>query len=316
VRDFFTDVWLPQKQASVAANTYVTTRGYVDAIVAAFGATRLQRLTTAQINAWYLELLDTGGRHRQGLSPKSVRNIHSVLRSGLKDAVKWGALRRNPANHADPPTVKTPELRTWTVDELRHFLETVKDDRLAALWTTAAMTGLRRSELLGLAWRNVNFDTARIAVVDTVVNVDSTPTLRRGETKTAGSRRPVDIDPYTVDVLRSHRRRQLEERMLAADVWVDTGLVFTRQDGTILSPDWTTRRFQRLARAADLEPIGLHGLRHGWASLGLQAGIHPRVVQERLGHSDVGITLSRYSHLVETMQADAAATVAALVVGP
>lgn len=155
-----------------------------------------------------------------------------------------------------------------------------------------------------------------MAVVDTVVSVDNRATLRLRETKTAASRRTVALDAATTTLLRSHRTRQLEERLRAGTAWRnDHDLVFVRDDGTLLPPDWVTRTFQRTATARGLEPIGPHGLRHTWATLALQAGVPAKVVSERLGHSNVGMTLDRYSHVLPTMQEDAAETIGEILFG-
>lgn len=141
-------------------------------------------------------------------------------------------------------------------------------------------------------------------------------TLRLRETKTAGSRRTIALDTATTAVVSSHRTRQLTERLKAGSAWRnDHDLVFCREDGTLLPPNWVTRIFQRTARAQGLEPIGPHGLRHSWATLALQAGVPAKVVSERLGHSNVGMTLDRYSHVLPTMQEDAAETVGRVLFG-
>ena len=153
-------------------------------------------------------------------------------------------------------------------------------------------------------------------MVDTVVNINNQATLRLGETKTAGSRRTIALDVATVAVLRSHRTRQVEERLKAGSAWRnDHDLVFGREDGTLLSPNWVTRTFQWTAKAQGLEPIGPHGLRHTWATIGLQTGVAAKVVSERLGHSSVAMTLDRYSHVLPTMQEDAAEAVGQILFG-
>jgi integrase len=142
------------------------------------------------------------------------------------------------------------------------------------------------------------------------------PVLRESEAKSAAAHRTVALDSATVETLREHRRRQLEERMAAGPIWKDTGLVFTREDGSIVNPEWLTRAFKRHVSTAGLPWIGLHGLRHTHATMALKAGVPAKVVQERLGHSSVTITLDTYSHVLPNMQRDAAERIAELMFGP
>jgi integrase len=175
---------------------------------------------------------------------------------------------------------------------------------------------MRRSEVLGLRWRNVDLEAARVAVVDTVVPVRNKPTLRLGEQKTFGSRRVIALDAKTVAVLRDHRKRQNEERLRAGEAWANLDLVFTDELGVIYDPNRFTRNTKELAAAAGVPPLTPHSAaRHTWATLALASGIHPKVVQERLGHSSVKITLDRYSHLIDGMDREAAEAVAALIGG-
>jgi integrase len=311
VTEFLLHQWLPAKKPTVEATTFAAYRSDVETkLVPAFGTRKLQQLTPAEINGLYADLA------ARGLAAKTIRNVHAVLHKALGDAARWGLVNRNVADLADPPKAVRPEIRTWTASEVRSFLASTTEDRLSAMWVVMASTGMRRSEVLGLRWPSVDLEARRLAVVDTVVNIDSQATLRLRETKTAGSRRTVALDAATTTVLRSHRTRQIAERLKAGTAWRnDHDLVFSREDGTLLPPNWVTRTFQRTAREQGLEPIGPHGLRHSWATLALQAGVPAKVVSERLGHSSVGITLDRYSHVLPTMQEDAAETVGQILFG-
>jgi integrase len=252
----------------------------------------------------------------RGLAAKTIRNVHAVLHRALHDAARWGLVVRNVADLADPPKTVRPEIKTWTAPEVRSFLAATIEDRLSAMWIVMASTGMRRSEVLGLRWPSVDFDARRLAVVDTVVNINHQATLRLRETKTAGSRRTIALDAATTAALKSHRTRQVAERLKAGSAWRNEhDLVFCREDGTLLRPNWVTTTFQRTATKQGLEAIGPHGLRHTWATLALQAGVPAKVVSERLGHSSVGMTLDRYSHVLPTMQEDAAEAVGQLLFG-
>ncbi len=223
---------------------------------------------------------------------------------------------RNPADLATPPKVsksKSADLVTWSADELRAFLEHVRDDRHYALYHLTATTGLRRGEVAGLTWRSLDLDAGRLSVNQTLISVDyrvltSTPKARSG-------RRSVALDPETVRVLREHRKVQLEERLALGGYEQVHDLVFCELDGQPLHPANLSQRFRRLVRSTDLRPLRFHDLRHTHATLALQAGVHPKVVSERLGHVDIGITLNLYSHVIPAMEEEAAATVAALLSG-
>lgn len=170
----------------------------------------------------------------RGLSAKTVRNIHGTLHKALDDAVRWGRLTRNAATHADPPKGTSPEMRIWTAEQLRAFLGHVRADRLVAAWHLLTTTGMRRGELLGLRWLDVDLEEGFLAVRQTRVSVDYEVAV--GTPKTERGNRTVALDPATVAVLREHRSRQLEERLAWGPAWTDTGLVFTRADGTEIHP--------------------------------------------------------------------------------
>ncbi len=167
----------------------------------------------------------------------------------------------------------------WTAAELRAFLAAVEGDRLYGLWLLAASTGMRRGELLGLHWPDV------------------------------------DLGPATVAGLKAWRKHQTAERLAWGPARTDASLVFTREDGRPLHPREVTRAFTRHVLAAELPIIRLHDLRHTHATLALAAGVHPKIVQERLGHANIAITLDTYSHAVPALEEQAAATVARLVFG-
>ena len=301
----------PSLRSSTATSYEHTLRKWV---VPRIGHLRLGALSSAKLSALYGELLRSG-RHdgKGGLSARSVAYTHRIVTHALKDAVSWGLLARNPAAHVDPPRVARPEMQVWTQKEVQRFLVSVADDRFYALWTVLLATGLRRGEALGLRWDDVDLDRRRLSIQRAVTVVDYEIVV--SEPKTARGRRSVSIDPTTAAVLFAHRKRQLEERMAWGPAWQDSGYVFTTEDGRVLHPQRVTQVFKRLASEAGLPPIRLHGLRHTAATLALTAGIHPKVVSERLGHATVGITLDTYSHVGEGLQEEAATRVAGLIFG-
>jgi integrase len=310
IEDWLTAV-RPSLRSSTATSYEHTLRKWV---IPRIGHLRLGALTSAKLSALYGELLKSG-RHngKGGLSARSVAYTHRIVTHALKDAVFWGLLTRNPAAHVDPPRVARPEMKVWAQPEVQRFLASVVDDRLYALWAVLLATGLRRGEALGLRWDDVDLDRRRLSIQRAVTVVDYKIVV--SEPKTARGRRSVSIDATTAAVLVAHRKRQLEERLAWGPAWQDSGYVFTTEDGRVLHPQRVTQVFKRLVSEAGLPPIRLHDLRHTAATLALTAGIHPKVVSERLGHATIGITLDTYSHVGEGLQEEAATRMAGLIFG-
>jgi integrase len=216
---FLVEEWLPAvRPPRVRPSTWATYRMAVERhIFPAIGGVVLQRLTPAHLTTFYRALLDNGRRKgRGGLAPKTVRNVHGVLHAALRDAVRWGYLPRNVAAGADLPKRMTPEMHVWNPEQLRTFLEQVWDDALYAAWMLFATTGMRRGEVAGLRWSDVDLEAGRVSprrprvVVDYEVHVS--------EPKTAKGRRSLALDPATVAALREHRTRQLEQRLAVGHV--------------------------------------------------------------------------------------------------
>jgi integrase len=313
---YLVDEWLPAIRASVRPTTHDHYARMVRAyVVPSLGHVRLQTLSPAQLNAFYADLLLGGGRTRPGapLAPKTVRHAHTMLHKALNDAVKWGRVSKNAADLAEPPRPATPEMKVWDTEQLRTFLESVQDDRLFAAWLLLVTTGMRRGEVLGLRWNDVNLDVARVSVVRTLTVVGHDVLV--SEPKTAKGRRSVALDPATTAALRDHRREQRKERLAFGEGWNDEKLVFTLEDGTRIHPTRLSAWFSQHARRVGLPAIRLHDLRHSYATAALSAGIPAKVVSERLGHANVSITLDTYSHVLPSLQEDAAAAVAALILG-
>lgn len=305
--------WLDAVTPSLRPSTVASYRMIVDHwLVPQVGQVRLASLTPGNLNKAYGRLLTGGGKGGGPLSARSVRYAHTVLGKALSDAIEWGLLARNPARAAKPPRQARPEMKCWDVAEAKAFLSAVADDRLSAMWLLMVTTGLRRGEVAGLRWSDVDLDTGALAVRHALVTVDYK--VLAAEPKTAKGRRTVALDPATVAALRQHRARQGEERVAAWAVWTESGLVFVQEDGRPYHPERLTIMFKRYVKEAKLPPIRLHDLRHTSATLALAAGIHPKVVQERLGHSSINITMDTYSHVVNGLQQEAADRLAALLI--
>lgn len=310
--DDFLDDWLAGQESRLRPSSH---HSYVMAgkrLKRHLGRYKLQALTPLQIEKFYAELLDHGRRDGEGLSPKSVKNTHVVLRKALADAERLGLVHRNAAAAARGPTVIRPEMKTWSSDQLKVFSAAAHESRMRNALTILATTGMRRGEALGLRWGDIDFDSSQIAIVQTVTTVDSKVVI--GQPKTAGSRRTVYVHDTTIKALRQQRQLQAEERLAAGPAWdIDNDLVFRNLTGGPVNPNWFSRHFDKLVEAADVPRIRLHDLRHTNATLSLKAGVHPKVVSERLGHSSIAITLDLYSHVTPGISRDAAATVESMM---
>jgi integrase len=265
------------------------------------------------LQTFYNEKLEKGRADgKGGLSTRMVRYLHAIIRQALQQAVKEGLLPRNVADATSPPTVKNKQMRPLTEDELLKFFETAKEDRLFPAYVLAATTGLRRGELLGLCWGSVDLENGVLTVQRQLLDLKDGLTLEE-TTKSKSGRRSIVLTDDAIRKLKAHRKRQLQERLLMGEAYQDKGLVFCREDGSFLRPDEFTKRFQRLLKKAGLPKVRLHDLRHTHASLLLARGVHPKVVQERLGHSSITMTLDLYSHLTPGLQEAAAATLNGLL---
>ncbi|WCN80037.1 site-specific integrase [Micromonospora sp. LH3U1] len=244
------------------------------------------------------EATKDGRKVPPSISPASIVRMHGVVSGCLRSAEKAGLVPRNVAPHAELPTWRPTEVRPWTPDQARQFLDWLdrQSDRLAPLIHLAVHTGLRRGELLALGWADVDLDTGtarvwrqRVTVAGAVSVVDH-PKTRSGE-------RTVPLFPGTVAVLRQWRAQQNRERLAWEGAWNDRGWVFTHEDGKPLFPDTVGRVFAKRARQAELPPLRFHDLRHTFASIAADAGVPIEMLSKVMGHANVRTTLQLYAHL-------------------
>ena len=322
--EFLIEEWLPATAPpQVKYETWQDrTRNLEQHVVEHIGDLRLQDLNAADLNRLYAKLLKEGRRDDTGgLSPTTVRRIHAMLRKALNDAVRWGLLERNIVPLADPPPNRVVQasrrrsMRTWNYDELRTFLDSTHDHGLHPLFVVAAFTGMRRSELLGLRWDNVDLSNALLVVRGTVVPGEDGYEVTEDQ-KTAGSARTLHLDDRTLRTLEQQRLVLEARRRMVSPLWKDHDLVFPREDGSWWNPPAVSLAFRRAVKKADVPKIRFHDLRHTHATLLLKAGVNPKVVSERLGHSSVAFTLDTYAHVMPGMQAEAAELLSQLVYDP
>ena len=280
-------------------------------VLPTLGGRNLRDLGPGQLNALYAELLSSGRRNGAGgLSAKTVRYIHTILHKALSDACDAGLVATNVAERAKPPrpqATKQNEIRFWTPEQLRTFLGLVIGHRLEAAWQISAMTGMRRGEVLGLRWQDVDFDNARLHIRQAVVSVAYDVIVSSPKNHLA---RVIDLDPGTVEHLRLHRKRQEQERETWGNSYEENDLVVCKEDGTPMHPQTYSQAFERIVAKSELPRIRLHDLRHTHASIALSAGVPAKVISEGLGHENPAFTLKQYAHVIPGMQADAARLVA------
>jgi integrase len=260
----------------------------------ALGMLKLKALTPAHVQGLYRDRLDSG------LSPATVQKIHVVLHKALSQAVKWNLIPRNATEAVNAPRPAPEEMRPLSPNEARRLLEATSGDRLEALYVLAVHTGMRQGELLGLKWEDVDLECGVIRVRRTLTR--NRGRLILGEPKTKRSRRTVRLTETAAQILREHLERQLEEIERLGDLYRDQGLVFTTEVGTPINPtNLRKRSFAPLLERSGLPAIRFHDLRHTCATLLLSRNVHPKHVQELLGHATIAITLDTYSHVLPGM---------------
>jgi integrase len=295
----FWERWCDAKAPTLSPSTDRRYRDSGRLHLGALAGMKLARITPGDVQRLYADRLSSG------LSGTSVRHLHNTIHCALADAVKWGLVVRNVCDAVDPPARSRVEMKTWSSAEARAFLAAADGDELEALWRLAITTGMRRGELLGLKWADVDFDAHALSVRRSLSRGASSRLIER-EPKTQAGRRRIALSSETVESLRRHRVRQIEYRLSIGIAYEDHDLLFVNPFGRYIHPNTLSTAFARLTREANVPRIRFHDLRHTSATLLLAEGIHPKIVQERLGHSDIAMTLNRYSHVTPHMQSAAA----------
>jgi integrase len=311
VRDFVEGTWLPglergDLRGSTVAMYRLSANRYV---LPHLGGQRLRDVTPVRLKTWLDDL------KAAGVGDRTVQIAGITCHKIFKSALDLELLSRNPADNsavreARPKSKAAPPV-IWDAEQLRTFLNAQREDRLFPLWRLATMTGLRRGELAGLKWHDLDFDAGLLHVRQTIVVVGYRAVA--SEPKTPKSRRTIGLDPTTVAALRQHRARQAEELLAVGIQRTDDGQVFVRDDGRPYHPQQLTKMLAVRAKAAGVPVVKLHALRHGHATAGLELGVPMKVMSERLGHSSLSITADIYSHVSEAVDQAAAAQIATAI---
>ena len=301
----FAERWLTHMKSQVSPKSHARYGELLRKnVVPLIGAVVLTKLKPVIISEAYAKALENGRRDGTGgLSPRTVGHMHRVLRQALGDAVKWEMLHRNPADAVNPPKVERTVMQTYNLDQTATLIDAMRGTRLLVPTMLAVLCGLRRGEVVALKWKNVDLAAGRLAVVESAEQVG---TNIRYKSPKSGNGRQLVMSARLVDELRSHRMRQAEELLRVGVRLTDDTFVVAQVDGSPIQPDTLTQDWTRKIEKTGLPVYRFHDLRHAHATHMLANGIHPKVASERLGHSKIGITLDLYSHVLPSMQEDAA----------
>ncbi len=289
--------WLEQVcKLTMRPNTYKQYRSIVyHHLIPSLGYIKLQKLTAEKVQEFCAQ------KQNEGLSPGTVALVHSVLNTALENAVRWGLVARNVAKLVTLPHVERYEAQTLTMEQALKLLELARGSRIETLLLVALTTGMRRGELLALRWDDVDFEKGVLHVRRTMSHIPGMG-YKEGEPKTKAGRRTIVLSSVTIEALKEHRFDQKQARIMAGEKWQERGIVFCNIYGGFFNPVKVLALFQRLLREAGLPHMRFHDLRHSAATILLEARVHLKMVQERLGHSSIATTADIYSHISPEMQ--------------
>lgn len=323
--------WLA-KRTAIRATTRLWYTDHVERfLIPELGDVPLGELTVDVLTEVFARIGAKTNRSGHRHSATSMARIRATLRSALTGAVAEGVIASNPARYValqapirNRPVLWTrsrveawrecgvrPAVAVWTARQLARFLDTVRDDRLVALWWLLGLRGPRRGEAVALRWTDIDLHRCELSVARS--RTAAGYQVHEDGPKTAAGMRTIALDKHTVKVLREHRRRQRIEYEQRGAVWRADGYVFTTEGGLPLHPQYVTRRFAVLRAGTDLPPVRLHDLRHGAACLAHAAGADLKTIQELLGHRQLSFTADTYTTVMPATQRRSAAATAKLV---
>jgi integrase len=297
--------WLAHVKTQIGAASFERYREYTNVIIPILGGVPLTRRPEL-ISGLYSKALDSGRRDgRGGLSPRTVHHIHTMLKQALAQACVWRAIPYNPATLVKPPKVQRKEMKTIDTDATAKMLDAARGTLIFIPVLLGILCGLRRGEICALRWRNVDLENGQLAIVASRSRGEHGRPIEKGA-KT-GRGRLIALPVLAATELRRHRAQQAEQLLRLGVALTDEHYVYAKFDGEPGHPTFLTHLFSRFLRDHKLPQIRFHDLRHSHATHLLAAGVHPKIAQERLGHSSIAVTMDTYSHAMPNMQQDAVA---------
>ncbi|MED1089749.1 site-specific integrase [Bacillus paramycoides] len=288
--------WLEIKSMSVENSTYTSYKGYINNhIIPSIGMIALHKLNVIHIQKCYKFAME------KGIANNSILLMHRILKNSLNLAVKQNVISRNPAIHVEMPRKEKTSIQTWTEEEVKKFLLHSQESRYHIGCILAITTGMRLGEVLGLRWQDVDFNNHTITINQTSGHDDKI----KKTAKTNSSKRTIPVPIETIDSLKKHKITINKEKLRFGSAYQDFDLINCDMSGKVLRRSTFRCNFDKLIRNAGVKKIKFHDLRHTHATLLLKQGVNPKIISERLGHTDISITLSVYSHVLPNMQEEA-----------
>ncbi|HZR39576.1 MAG TPA: tyrosine-type recombinase/integrase [Ktedonobacteraceae bacterium] len=301
----YLEYWLEEvHRQSIRPRTYERYEQIVRLhLVPSLGHHLLQKLLPQHLQSFYNKKL------KEGLSTTTVISFHNLLHKALDHAVRWSLVAHNVCEKVSPPRRKHFEIQPLNLEQVQQLLAVARGHPQEALFVVALTTGMRRGELLALKWQDINLETGSLQIRRVLSRIPGTFPGKgyvEAEPKTEKSRRSLILTPFALEALKQHRLQQVEAKLKAGSQWQEHDYVFSTSKGTHLNPDQDVRvQLKKLLKKAQLPEIRFHDLRHSAATLLLSMGVHPKIVQEILGHTKIATTLDVYSHVLPTMQQEA-----------
>jgi len=275
-------------------------------IIPSIGRIPLKKLQPAQVQSYYTEMRKSGRTDgKGGLSNRTVLYHHRILHEALKHAMRLELVHRNVTDAVIPPKMEEYEAVTLTLEETAKLLEAAKQTRLYIPILLAISTGMRRGEVLGLRWKDVDLNRRTVRVVQILITDGQK--LLFTPPKTKKSKRTIDITDVLTQALKKHKTEQAKEKLALGAAYRDNGLVIAEPDGTPVNPDTFSARYRKLLKDNDLPAVRFHDLRHTNATLLLENGANAKAVSAQLGHSNIGVTMDIYGHVTKTMREETVA---------
>ncbi|MFJ7308827.1 tyrosine-type recombinase/integrase [Peribacillus frigoritolerans] len=293
---WFNTVYRGNVSVTTAENRWYSIKKH---ILPYFGSTPVDKITTSMLNQFYRDKLD------ENLKEKTVRELHTLIKQAFDQALIDKIAKENPSVLAKPPIPQSVEIQPWTKEQAKQFLKVVEGTSDEAVYVVAIFTGMRKGEILGLKWDDIDLERGKVHVRRSVARIKGSGLILKN-VKTKKSKRQISISPYVVNVLKKHYLKQQDWIERLNEEYNDRGMVFCAENGNLKDPNNLLREFNRYVRLAGIRKVRIHDLRHLHATLLLENGENPKVVQERLGHNDVEVTLGIYSHVTDDLQDEAA----------